>query len=207
MRLNSIIRMNALYYIVTCLNILCNCCNLHTKKTMYLLHLYFYIMSALVWKGDIFIYNCLIYFTADLFNESISKRLTTFNLFHHILMLIMLLLTGFTNIINVKCAETLAIYEISSIPLVLFYMGYLPKPLYNLIFSYTFIAVRLIYYNYIMYTTYLIDKTLFTNTVIGFYILLNIMNCGIAWKMKLVQKLFIIRPAIDYLCDKQPKTT
>ena len=199
--------MSTLYYIVTCLNILCNCCNLHTKKTMYLFTVYFDIMASFIWKGDIIINNALIYFFSDLFNEIVSKRITKFTIFHHTLLIIIILNSKLTSIINIKLVEACSIQELSGIILVLFYMGYLPKPLYNLIFSYTFIAVRLIYYNYTMYKLYLEDTSLFNNTVIGFYILLNIMNCGIVWKMRLVQKLFIIRPAIDYLCDKQPKTT
>ena len=169
---------------------------------MYLLHLYSFTMIAVIWKGDIFLYNCILYFIADLFNETISKRLTKFNLFHHVLMLTMILMTLFTDIINVKFGELLAIFELSSIPLVLFYMGYISKPIYNLVFSYSFVCVRLIYYNYTMYMLYLTDRELFTNTVIGFYTLLNVMNFGIVWKMRLVQKLFAIRPAIDYLRDK-----
>ena len=117
-------------------------------------------------------------------------------------MLTMLLIILFTDIINVKFGELLAIFELSSIPLILFYMDYISKPIYNLVFSYSFISVRLIYYNYTMYMLYLTDRELFTNTVIGFYTLLNVMNLGIVWKMRLVQKLFAIRPAIDYLRDK-----
>ena len=173
-----------------CLNLVCNCCNccnLHTKKSSYLFKIYYYIMAAIIWKGDILLYNSLIYFITDLFNETI---------------LTMLLLTLFTDILNIKVGQLLGSCELSSIPLALFHMGYIPKPIYNLVFSYSFIGVRLIYYNYTMYMLYLTDRELFTNTVIGFYTLFNIMNCGIAWKMKLVQKLFAIRPAIDYLRDK-----
>ena len=159
-------------------------------------------MSALIWEEDLFLYNSLLYFITDLFNETISKRLTKFNLFHHMLMLTMLLLALFTDILNIKVGQLLGSCELSSIPLALFCMGYIPKPIYNLVFSYSFIGVRLLYVNYILYNAYLTDSSIFTNTNILFCSLVAIMNCGIAWKMKLVQKLFVIRPAIDYLRDK-----
>ena len=159
-------------------------------------------MSALIWEEDLFLYNSLLYFITDLFNETISKRLTKFILFHHMLMLTMLLLALFTDILNIKVGQLLGTCELSSIPLVLFHMGYIPKPIYNLVFSYSFIGVRLIYVNYILYNAYLTNSSIFTNTNILFCSLVGIMNCGIAWKMKLVQKLFVIRPAIDYLRDK-----
>ena len=92
-----------------------------------------------------------------------------------------------------KIIELGVLQEISSIPLLLFHMGYISKPVYNILFSYSFIFVRLVYYNYTMYNTYLTNSRIFTNTVIIFYILMNMMNFGIAWKMKLVQKLFGIQ--------------
>jgi hypothetical protein len=76
-------------------------------------------------------------------------------------------------------------------------MGYIPKPIYNILFSYSFIFVRLFYFNYIAYNAYLEDYSMFNNVIIGFYIFLNTMNVGIAWKMKLFQKLFAIRPVIE----------
>lgn len=164
-------------------------------------------MVSFIWRGDVLVNNFLLYFTTDLFNEIIRKRHTPFIIFHHILMIIIMLTSKFTNTFNNKLIDMTTIFELSSIPLVLFYMGYISKPIYNLLFSYTFILMRLMYFNYIIYNAYLTNRWLFTNTTILFYILVNIMNCGIAWKMRLVQKLFGIRPAIDYLCDKQPKST
>ena len=199
--------MSLLYYIGTCLNILCNCRNLHSKKTMFLFHVYFYIMAALVWKGEILNNNCIIFFSTDLLNEIITKRVTSFLKFHHILMIIFMLISKLSNEINSRLIDISLIFELSSIPLSLFYMGYIPKPIYNLLFSYSFIFIRLVYFNYNMYMAYLEDKNLYTNTAIVVYSFLNIMNCGIAWKMKLFSKLFAVRPAIDYLCDKQPKSS
>ena len=164
-------------------------------------------MVSFIWRGDVLVNNFLLYFTTDLFNEIIRKRHTPFIIFHHIFMIIIMLTSKFTNTFNNKLIDMTTIFELSSIPLVLFYMGYISKPIYNLLFSYTFILMRLMYFNYIIYNEYLTNRWLFTNTTILFYILVNIMNCGIAWKMRLVQKLFGIRPAIDYLCDKQPKST
>lgn len=186
-----------------CLNILCNCCNLHTNKTLYLFNIYFYIMSALVWKGGGLINNALIYFITDLFNDKVSNKLTNFTVFHHTSTIILFLIYKLTNYINIKLIELCMIFEISSIPLVLFYMGYIPKPVYNIVFSYSFIFVRLIYFNYTAYNMYLDDYIMFNNQIIGIYIFLNTMNVGIAWKMKLVQKLFAIRPVIDLFSNKR----
>ena len=41
-------------------------------------------MMALIWKGDILVNNCVLYFIADLFNEYISKKITTFTIYRHI---------------------------------------------------------------------------------------------------------------------------
>ena len=151
-------------------------------------------MAALVWKGEILNNNCIIFFSTDLLNEIITKRVTSFLKFHHILMIIFLLISKLTNALNSRLVDISLIFELSSIPLVLFYMGYLPKHIYNLVFSYSFIFIRFIYFNYNMYMAYLEDKTLYTNTAIVVYSLVNIMNCGIAWKMKLFSKLFAVRP-------------
>ena len=195
--------MSLLYYTVTALNILCNCCNLHTKNTMYLPHLYFFTMMSFIWKGDLLINNFLIYFITDLFNEKISKRLTNFSIFHHTLMIIFMIMSKLTNTPNSKYIDLSAIFEVSSIPLVLFYMGYIPKPIYNILFSYSFIFFRLIYPNYEAYKLYLTDSAMVTNIDILSYMLLNIMNSGIALQMKLVPKLFGFRPVIELFSNKR----
>jgi hypothetical protein len=140
--------MSLVYYTGNCLNIFCHLSNLHTKKTIYLLNIYFFIMSALVWKGDGLVNNVLLEFITDLFNDKVSNKLTNFTVFHHTSMIIICLIYKLTNYINVKLIELCMIFEISSIPLSLFYMGYIPKPVYNIVFSYSFIFVRLIYFNY-----------------------------------------------------------
>ena len=162
-------------------------------------------MVSVIWRGDVLVNNFLLYFTTDLFNSFILKKLNPFTVFHHIFINVILLISKYTNMINNKIIDISWIFEVSSIPLALYHMGYISKPIYNILFSYSFILMRLIYYNYTMYKAYLINRGLFTNTVIGFYILLNIMNCGIAWKMKLVQKLFAIRPAIEYFRSEKLK--
>ena len=190
--------MNLIYYTGICSNILYNYYNLHTTRTMYLFHIYFYTMIVLVWRGELLVNNFLIHFITDLFNEFISKRLTTFTIFHHTLVSIICLVTKLSSTINIKFIDLCAIYEISTIPRALFEMGHISKPVYNILFSYSFIFIRLIYFNYTMYNTYLSNSAIFTNTVIIFYILMNVMNFGIAWKMKLVQKLFVIQSCLRY---------
>jgi hypothetical protein len=106
-------------------------------------------------------------------------------------------------IIDNKIIEFGGLQEISTIPLTLFHMGYISKPIYNILFSYSFVFVRLIYYNYLMYCFYLTDSHIFNNITIIFYILMNLTNIGIVWKMKLVQKIFGIRSDIKYLRIKQ----
>jgi hypothetical protein len=198
--------MSLVYYIGTCLNILCYCCNLHTTKTEHLWCIYYFITAALVWKGDLLVYNSFIFLFADLLIDTISKRLKIFTIYHHTLSIIFLINT-YTGIVDTKLVELGLIQELSSVPLKLFHMGYISKPIYNLLFSYSFIFIRIICYNYFSYITYLTNRDIFNNSVLVFYTIMNITNIGIIWKMKLVQKLFAIRPAIDYLCDKQPKST
>ena len=191
--------MNLLYYIATLLNLVCNHYKLHTTKTKYIWNLYFYIMSALIWKGNMLSTNCFIYFMADLANEIISKRLNFFTVYHHMTSMTLILLNKLTPNMHNKIIELGCKQELSSISLVLFYMGYLPKPVYNIIFSYSFIFVRLFYYNYATYMAYLADGHIFNRLSTCFYIIMNITNVGIALQMKLVPKLFGWRAAIDYL--------
>lgn len=197
--------MSLIYYITTLLNIACNHYKLHTKKTTYIWNLYFYIMSALVWRGNMLSSNCFIYFMADLTNEIISKRLNFFTVYHHLTSMSLLLINKTSSKMDNKIIELGCLQELSTIPLVLFYMGYLPKHIYNLVFSYSFIFIRLFYYNYETYKAYLTDGHIFNKLSTSFYIIMNLTNIGIAWKMKLVPKLFAIRPVIQYLNGKQLK--
>ena len=162
-------------------------------------------MSALVWKGNMLSSNCLIYFMADLTNEVISKKFNFFTLYHHLTSMSLILINKMSSKMDNKIIELGSLQELSTIPLVLFYMGYLPKPIYNLVFSYSFIFVRLIYYNYETYKTYITDGHIFNKLSTSFYILMNITNIGIALQMNLGPKLFAIRPAIEYLRSKQLK--
>ena len=197
--------MDIIYYSVTTINTLCHYFNLHTKKTLYLWNIYFYIMAPFVWNDDIIPYNSLLYFIADLVNDKLLKRLTKFTMFHHISCILICLLTVLSNIIDNKISKLTTIQEVSSIVLALFYMEYLPKPIYNILFSFSFISFRLFYYNYTIYCLYLSNKDIFSLMAWGAILLSNVINCGIAWKMKLVPKLFGIRAAIDYLLNKRPK--
>ena len=116
------------------------------------------------------------------------------------------LMNKFTGAVDSKIIKITCLQELSTIPLGLFYMGYISKPIYNLVFSYTFIFVRLVCYNYGMYSLYLTDDTMNNNTTIACAILMNLTNLGVILKMKLFQKLFAFRPAIDCLLNKQSKT-
>jgi len=193
--------MSLVYYIGTCLNIFCHLSNLHTIKTSQLWNIYIYVMVSFVWRGDLLLYNLLVYFIVDLINAVISKKLKIFTIYHHVLCIISLYLSINMGIIDRKIFEIGAIQEIPTIPLSLFHTEHISKPVNNILFSYSFIFIRLIYYNYAMYCAWVTDRHIFNNYAITAYILMNLTNIGIAWKMKLIQKLFAIRPAIDYLCD------
>ena len=162
-------------------------------------------MVSFVWRGDVLLYNLLIYFIVDLINAVISKKLKIFTIYHHVLCIISLYLSITMGIIHRKIFEIGAIQEIPTIPLSLFHTEYISKPVNNILFSYSFIFIRLIYYNYAMYCAWVTDRHIFNNYAIAGHILMNITNIGIAWKMKLVQKLFGIRLAINYLCDTRRK--
>lgn len=199
--------MSLVYYIVTCLNTLCHYFNLHTKKTVFIWNIYFYIMTPFVWSDDIIPYNTLLYFIVDLINEKISNNLTKFYIFHHTSCILICLITILTGSVDNKIFKLTTIQEVSSIVLSLFYMGYISKPIYNILFSFSFISFRLFYYNYTICSLYLSNKDVFSVVAWGAILLSNIINCGIVWKMRLVQKLFGGRAAIEYLFPrKQPKT-
>ena len=154
------------------------------------------------WKTEMVNYNSSIYFILDAYNDVINNRLTRFTIFHHLMAIILNMLSLFKNAFHNRAIDLISLYEISTIPLALFEMGHISKPIYNILFSYSFIFVRLFYFNYEMYKLYLTDSESINNTTAVSFFVVNIMNCGIAWKMKLVQKLFTIRPAIEYLYGK-----
>ena len=192
--------MDIIYYSVTTINTLCHYYNLHTKKTLHIWNIYFYIMAPFVWDDAAIPYNSLIYFMADLINDMmLTKRLTKFTIFHHTSCILICLFTILTSSVDYKIFKLTTIQEVSSIVLVLFYMGYISKPIYNILFSMTFIYFRLFYYNYSIYGLYSSNKDVFSLISWGAILLSNIINCGIAWKMRLIPKLFSGRAAIDYL--------
>ena len=191
--------MNIFYYSLMLIHSMSAYFNLHSKRTMYMCNIYFYIMSALVWEPDLVVTNTLIYLFTDLFSEKISRKLTKFTIYHHTVCIIALLMNKYDGTIDSNIIKITCIQELSTIPLALFYMGYIPKPIYNLIFSYTFIFVRLICYNYAMYNLYMNDIKMNNNTTIACCLLMNLTNIGVILQMRLVQKLFGGRAAIEYL--------
>lgn len=162
-------------------------------------------MAPFVWNDDIIPYNSLLYFIADLINYKISNNLTKFYIFHHTSCILICLITILTGSVDNKIFKLTTIQEVSSVIMALFYMGYISKPIYNILFSFSFISFRLFYYNYAIYGLYLSNKDVFSVVAWGAILLSNIINFGITWKMRLVQKLFGGWSAIDYLYDKQPK--
>lgn len=191
--------MDIIFYSITVLNTLCHYYNLHTKKTLFIWNIYFYIMAPFVWSDDVIPYNSLLYFIGDFINDKLLKRLTSFTIFHHISCILICLSTIINNIVDTKLFKLTSIQEVSNIVMALFYMGYIPKPIYNILFSFSFFSFRLFYYNYAIYGLYLSNKDVFSVVTWGAVLLSNIINCGIVWKMRLVQKLFGGRAAIEYL--------
>jgi len=178
-------------------NTLCHRTGLHRKKTEYIWNIYFYILVIYWWKTEMIPYNSVLFFILEAHNEAINNKLTRFTIFHHSFGIILNMFAILKNPFHRRVMDLACFVEISSISLSLFHMGYISKSVYNTLFSYSFIFVRLFYFNYEMYKLYLTDSESINNTTIIFSALLNIMNCGIAWKMKLVQKLFGIRPFIQ----------
>ena len=158
-------------------------------------------MSNIFWEGDLVVYNCLIYFITDLLTDIFIKKTQIFYIYHHISCIIVIYLNKTTSLVDNKIIELGVLQELSTISLSLFHMGYISKPVYNIIFPYSFIFVRFIYYNYAIYCALMADRHIFNNVTISFYILMNLTNIGIAWKMKLVQK--AIRPVIDLFSSKR----
>jgi hypothetical protein len=54
--------MNIFYYSLMLIHSMSTYFDLHSKRTMYMCNIYFYIMSALVWEPDLVVTNSLIYF-------------------------------------------------------------------------------------------------------------------------------------------------
>jgi hypothetical protein len=134
-----------------------------------------------------------------LFSEKISGKLTKFTIYHHTVCIIALLMNKYDGTIDSNIIKITCIQELSTIFLALFYMGYIPKPIYNLLFSYTFIFVRLVCYNYAMYNVYMTNINMNNNITIACCIIMNLTNIGVILQMRLVQKLFGVRAAIEYL--------
>ena len=170
---------------------------LHRIKTEYIWHVYFYILTIYVWKTEMLPYNSSIFFIFDLYNHMLKNKLGIFTIFHHSLAVLLNVVSIFKNPFHRRAMDIASLYEISSIPIALFHMGYISKPIYNILFSYSFIFIRLFYFNHEMYKLYMTDSESINNTTIIFSIILNIMNCGIVWKMKIVPKLFGWLPAIQ----------
>ena len=185
------------------LNTLCHHAGLHKKKTEYIWNIYFYILVTYWWKTEIVPLNSIIYFILDIYNCILNNTLSRFYIFHHSLAILISMINIFIKPWHERLVDLVCCYEISSIPLMLFYSGYISKPVYNLVFSYSFLFIRLFYFNHQLYKEYLINTDIMNNYTIIFMTILNIMNCGIAWKMKLVQKLFAIRPVIDLFSNKR----
>lgn len=161
-------------------------------------------MAPFVWNDDIIPYNSLLYFIGDLINSKISNNLTKFYIFHHTSCILICLITILTGSVDNKIFKLTTIQEVSSVILALFYMGYISKPIYNILFSFSFIFFRLFYYNYAIYDLYLSNKDVFSVVAWCAILLSNIINIGVTWKMRLVQKLFGGWSAIDYLRLKTP---
>ena len=189
--------MDYLFLSISIANTLGHHTGLHRIKTEYIWHVYFYILMIYVWKTEMFPYNSSIFFIFDLYNHMIKNKLGLFIILHHSFVLLQNVVSIFKNPFDMRAIHITSLFEISSIPIALFHMGYISKPIYNILYSYSFIFVRLLYFNHEMYKLYMTDSESINNTTIFFLIIFNFMNCGIAWKMKLVPKLFGWRPAIQ----------
>ena len=159
----------------------------HEKSLSLFFHLYFCIMSSFVYENLDLIECSTIYFISDSLINIYFKIFKTFNMFHHIFVLILLYYHEYLNkdIINLT-----GIQEVSTIVLCLIDLKIINKQVFEILFPITFVICRIIIFNYrvsyYIYNNYTnID---YINYVI--LLLLNTMNIGIIIKMRLLQKIY-----------------
>ena len=158
----------------------------YEKSISLFFHLYFCILSTFVYKDDDLIHCAFIYFTADSVVNIYFNTFKTFNKFHHLFVIILLL-----------CHENLdkditnysGMHEFSTIILCLIDLKLISKLTFEKIFPLSFIMCRLIIFNYYVCTHIFNNfKGINTLTMVVVF-MLNIMNIGIVIKMRLVQKI------------------
>lgn len=161
----------------------------NNKSITLFFHLYFCIFASFILKDDDLIYCSYIYFIYDSILNSFYKTFKTFNKYHHLFAMVILLNNKYLeqNLINAA-----GILEVSTIVLCLIDLNLISKKTFDILFPSSFIFFRLVVFNFYVFD-YLL-KTTFDINIFNYIVilLLNIMNIGIVIKMKLVQKLFVM---------------
>lgn len=165
----------------------------HNKTISLFFHVYFCFFVTFIYKNEDLIICSCIYFISDSLLNTYFRVFKTFNKFHHLLILILLI---FNKKFDKYILNLTGIHEFSTIFLCLSEMEIINKIYFDLIFPISFILCRLIIYNYyLVIYIYLNNFHINYETLLG-VLLLNIMNIGITLKMKLLSKiynLFIIK--------------
>jgi hypothetical protein len=144
-------------------------------------------MSSFVYKNNDLIECSAIYFISDSLINIYFRIFKTFNMFHHVFVLILLYYHKYLdmNIINLT-----GIHEITTIFLCLIDLKIINKQVFDILFPISFVLCRIIIFNFHV-SFYVYDNYLninYINYVI--LLLLNSMNIGIIIKMKLLQKIY-----------------
>jgi hypothetical protein len=167
------------------------CYGSHSKRTSKMSAVYFYSLFLLIPPSEMLSYGIPHWhFTEDMLANALLGTLTTFTFFHHIMVLILCSFASYGLIVH-RYIDILRLHEISTTILTLFKMGIIKKGMYDRLFSITFIAFRIIHFNYHLYdlfTLTLVDTSVpMKCTLIG-AMMYNIMNIVIVWYMGLIPK-------------------
>ena len=159
----------------------------HIKSISLFFHLYFCIFATFFYKNEDLVYCSYIYFISDSILNTYFKTFKTFNKVHHLLVFILLI---FSERFDKYLINITGIHEFSTIILCLIDMKIINKTYFEILFPISFVLCRLIVYNfyilhYIYHNYYIIN-----NETLIVLIILNIMNLGIAIKMRLFIKIY-----------------
>ena len=156
------------------------------KSISLFFHIYFCILSTFILKDEDLVQCATIYFTADSILNTYFNTFKTFNKFHHLFSLIILLFNKNIDRYILNCG---GILEFSTIILCMIDLNIINKYTFEILFPLSFVGCRLIVFNYYILTYIYINFSSINLFTIIIYTCINIMNFGITIKMRLVQKI------------------
>ena len=151
-------------------------------------HLYFMIITSFYWRNEQLADAFCIYFILDFIFQKLNQSLSSFTIFHHSLGL----LTCYFYYIGYFCPEILnisSLFEVSTIIMCLYDLGYLSEKLYKKFFAFTFILFRLLISNSLLiYTIYNghCEITILSGIILTTFTLLNL---AITYSLNLIPNL------------------